>query len=87
MQMNCALQNLALQKLKRCVLILVVVSKDRFQKRDNFEKIDMEISGGVIWLDETWTLFAQILVSPADQCDLRKEYFFNLQCRQELQNA
>lgn len=78
--------NLALQKLKRRVIV-IVVSKDQFEKRDNFEKINMEISGGVIWLDETWSCFAQILVSPADQCDLWKEYFLNLQRRQELQNA
>ena len=38
---------LALQKLKRRVIV-VVVSKDQFEKRDNFEKINMEISGGVI---------------------------------------
>ena len=63
--------NLALQKLKWCV-ILVVISKDQFEERDEFEKINMEISGGVIWLDETRSWFAQILVSPADQRNLRE---------------
>ena len=80
------LMHLAVQKLKWCVLILVVISKDSFEERDNSEKINMEISGGVIWLDETWTWFAQILVSPADQCDLQKEDFSNSHRRQEFQN-
>lgn len=64
--------HLALQKLKWYIVILEVISKDRFQKRDNSEKINMEISGVLLWLDETACL-AQILGSPADQCNLWKK--------------
>lgn len=62
--------HLVFQKLKWSIFILGVISKDSFEKRDNFEKINMEISWGLIWLDDS-TRLAQILGSPADQCNLQ----------------
>lgn len=74
---------LAFQKRKWCV-VRCVMSKNRFEKRDNSEKINMEISGGLIWLDETSTRPTQILGSPADQCNLWKKSLVTLQSQQEL---
>lgn len=64
--------HLVLQKLESD-LYLCFVFKDRFQKGDNFEKINMEISGVSFWLNKTTSL-AQILGSPADQCNLWKKW-------------
>lgn len=42
----------ALQKVQRCKVILESVSKDRSEKRNNPEKIDVEISGEIVGLNE-----------------------------------
>lgn len=65
---------LVLQKLKCWVYILCVISKDFFEEIDNSEKINVEISGGLIRLDVNAPQLAQILRSPADQRNLWEKF-------------
>ena len=65
---------LVLQKLKCWVFILFVISKDFFEEINNSEKINVEISGGPIRLDDTAPRPAQILRSPADQRNLWEQF-------------
>lgn len=67
-----ARKRLAPQELKWCVLVLCVISKDPLKKRDDFEKVYMEISWVLNGLFElAWP--AQALGSPADQSNLWTE--------------
>lgn len=62
------------QKFKWCVFVLCVISEDAFQKGDDSEKIEMEISGILLGLEKT-ARPAQVLASPADQRHLWTEAF------------
>lgn len=68
------IESLGAQKVKRRVIVLRVISKDAFQKGDDSEKIQVEISRFRGGLEET-ARPAQILGSPADQRHLWTEAF------------